>query len=106
MIVVGGLSTIGGSFIGAAIVYELTTHVQDVGLPGSIAGQSLSLPQQAIFGIILIVVILLVPRGITGVLYASPTAVLRRLRGVFRTVSGNRNRPASSEKMLLPEETQ
>jgi len=105
MIVVGGISTIGGSFIGAAIVYELTTHVQDVGLPGSIAGQSLSLPQQAIFGIILIVVILLVPRGITGVLYASPAAVLHRLRGAFRTVSGNRNRPARSEKMLLTEET-
>lgn len=79
MIVVGGLSTIAGSFVGAALVYALTTQVQSVGLNTSVAGQELSLPQQSVFAIVLILVVSLAPRGVMGLLYdTSAWASLRR----------------------------
>lgn len=66
MIVVGGLGTIGGSFVGAAIIYELMTRVESVGLPLAIGGQELSLPQQGVFGVVLILVMIIAPRGVVG----------------------------------------
>ena len=79
MIVLGGVSTIAGSFIGAALVYELMTQVQSVGIPVTVAGQTLALPQQAVAGIVLILLVILVPRGVTGLLYdTSAWASLRR----------------------------
>lgn len=105
MIVIGGLSTIAGSFIGAALIYELTTQVQTVGLPGSIGGQDLSLPQQSVFALILILVVIVAPRGIAGLLYG--TAGWSRLgRRWFRRESGAAQPPGtgpvSGEPLTVP----
>lgn len=116
MIVLGGVSTIAGSFIGAALVYELMTQVQSVGIPVTVtvAGQTLALPQQAVAGIVLILLVILVPRGVTGLLYdTSAWASLRRRLLARRTrtrtdttetgsqVDGER-RPLSASKNVHP----
>ncbi len=86
MIVLGGVSTIAGSFIGATLVYELMTQVQSVGIPLTVAGQTLALPQQAVAGVVLILLVVLVPRGVTGLLYdTSAWASLRRRLPARRT---------------------
>lgn len=116
MIVLGGVSTIAGSFIGAALVYELMTQVQSVGIPVTIAGQTLALPQQAVAGIVLILLVILVPRGVTGLLYdTSAWASLRRRLHARRTRTRTRTdttetgsqvdderRPLSASKSVHP----
>lgn len=88
MIVVGGLGTIGGSFIGAAIIYELMTRVDSVGLPLSIGGQDVSLPQQGVFGVVLIVVMIVVPRGVVGLFdNAAPSKWGRHSVSLFSRMS-------------------
>lgn len=88
MIVVGGLSTVGGAFIGAFLVYELSAHVQTIGLPFDIAGQPIALPQQAVFGLILIAVVLLLPAGITGLLYTRLADHMTSVRRLWSRVGG------------------
>lgn len=94
MIVVGGLSTVGGAFIGAFLVYELSTNVQTIGLPLDIAGQPVSLPQQAVFGLILIATVLLLPAGITGLLYKRPAQHLASVRQVWGRARGHTDKAA------------
>lgn len=102
MIVVGGLSTIAGSFIGAALIYELTTQVQSIGLPATVAGQDLSLPQQSVFAIVLILVVILAPRGVTGLLYdTSAWASLRRRLPGRRTRMGAPGSPLVDDERGL-----
>ena len=98
MIVLGGVSTIAGSFIGAALVYELMTQVQSVGIPVTVAGQTLALPQQAVAGIVLILLVILVPRGVTGLLYdTSAWASLRRPLHARRTRTRTRTTETGSQ---------
>lgn len=100
MIVLGGVSTIAGSFIGAALVYELMTQVQSVGIPVTVtvADQTLALPQQAVAGIVLILLVILVPRGVTGLLYdTSAWASLRRPLLARRTRTRTRTRTDTTE---------
>lgn len=108
MIVVGGLSTVGGAFIGAFIVYQLTTNVQTIGIPLDIAGQQVALPQQAVFGLILIAVVLLLPDGVANVLYKGPSAHLataQRSWRRFRDPTGSANTSTTSSPRPLSKET-
>jgi branched-chain amino acid transport system permease protein len=68
MIVVGGTSSIPGSFVGAAFVYALSTHVQEINIPGHVGGQNFDIPQQAVFAVVLILVAIAAPRGIAGLI--------------------------------------
>jgi branched-chain amino acid transport system permease protein len=81
IIVVGGQSTIAGSFIGAALIYELSTNVQTIGFSTTVNGVEISIPQAAVYAILLILVVIFAPRGITGFIYGTDwSRVLNRLR--------------------------
>ncbi len=62
MIIMGGLASISGSVIGATVLILLPEILRFVGLPSDIAAQM----RQAIFGLLLILLMLYRPQGIIG----------------------------------------
>lgn len=65
MVVVGGSRSIAGAFLGAATVHYLQVHLSEVRVPFG-PGLSVDLGPQAVFGLVLVAVLLVVPAGIVG----------------------------------------
>lgn len=65
MVVIGGTRSIAGPFLGAAAVHYLQVHLTEVRVP---VGPDLvmGLGPQAVFGLVLIAVLLVVPTGLVG----------------------------------------
>jgi len=63
MIVVGGLGTLSGSILGAAFLWELSSRVQQVAIPGS----TVTLSDQVIYGLVLIVALIFVRSGLISI---------------------------------------
>ncbi|MCW2782184.1 MAG: livM [Marmoricola sp.] len=83
IIVVGGLSTISGAFVGAVVIYELSTNVQTIGFATTVNGVALSIPQAAVYAILLILVVIFAPKGIIGIFSDKSdwSRLTQRLRG-------------------------
>jgi branched-chain amino acid transport system permease protein len=62
MVVFGGMGSIGGSFVGAAVLVILPEMLRFVGMPSSIAAPL----RQMLYGLLLIVLMLYRPQGILG----------------------------------------
>jgi branched-chain amino acid transport system permease protein len=62
MVVFGGMGSIGGSFVGAAVLVILPEMLRFVGMPSSIAAPL----RQIVYGLLLIVLMLYRPQGILG----------------------------------------
>ncbi|QXC46484.1 branched-chain amino acid ABC transporter permease [Rhodococcus qingshengii] len=63
--VIGGTGSIVGAFIGAGAVHLLQTHLEEISVPVG-SGFSVAFGPQAVFGIVLILVLLLMPTGLSG----------------------------------------
>ncbi|MGW4479131.1 branched-chain amino acid ABC transporter permease [Rhodococcus triatomae] len=77
MVVIGGTGSIAGAFLGAGAVHLLQTHLEEISIPVG-ASFSFSLGPQAVFGIVLILVLLLMPTGLSGIPHR--LAEMRRAR--------------------------
>lgn len=62
MVVFGGMASLGGSFVGAAVLVMLPEALRFVGLPGSVAAPI----RQMIYGALLVLLMLKRPQGILG----------------------------------------
>jgi len=62
MIIMGGLASVPGSVVGAAIIVLLPEFLRFVGMPDSIAAQM----RQVIFGVVLVVLMMYRPQGFLG----------------------------------------
>ena len=78
MVVVGGVRSIVGAFLGAWIVFELNTHVRPLDV--SFTGAGIELSAQAVFSLVLIGVLITAPRGAAGAVSLLAHAVRPRIR--------------------------
>jgi len=62
MVVFGGMGSLAGSFVGAAILVILPELLRFVGMPSSVAAPL----RQMIYGLLLVVLMLYRPQGILG----------------------------------------
>jgi branched-chain amino acid transport system permease protein len=62
--VVGGMSSLPGAVVGAAIIWELGLKVNEITVPGF----NVELSSQVLYGVILVLILLLMPRGVVGAL--------------------------------------
>ena len=79
MIVVGGLGTLSGSILGAVFLWELSSRVQQVSIPGS----SVTLSDQVIFGLVLILALIFVRSGLISVLKSLSEVLEKALNRVW-----------------------
>lgn len=91
MVVVGGIRSIWGSFLGALLIFQLNTRVSPIDLGSLVGSNGLALSPQAVFALILIGVLIATPSGLAGLL--TKLSHTRRPR-----------RASSQEKPTLPTE--
>lgn len=68
MVVVGGLGTVSGAFVGAAIVIVLSQVLTTLGSNPSLPAQLPSVLSEGVYAVILIVLLRLAPEGVVGLL--------------------------------------
>jgi branched-chain amino acid transport system permease protein len=81
MIVVGGLQSVLGAVVGAAIIFELEINIPQLSV--HVGAVNMDFSPWLIYGLILIVGMTLLPDGLTGLLYRLPamsSQLVRRLR--------------------------
>ncbi|WP_134655895.1 branched-chain amino acid ABC transporter permease [Streptomyces sp. H23] len=85
MVVVGGVRSIAGSFLGALLIFQLNAHVSPIDLGSFVGADGLALSPQAVFALILIGVLIATRDGVVGLLTKAgralplPSAVSRKL---------------------------
>jgi branched-chain amino acid transport system permease protein len=97
IIVVGGLRSIAGCFLGAAFIWELGLKTGEITVPGI----HFTITNEVVYGVILIVVLVLMPLGIFGLLQrgAASTWINRVLRHPISDghSTGGGRKPAAAE---------
>ena len=68
MVVVGGLGTVSGAFVGAAVIIVLTQVLTTIGSNPSLPAQLPSVLSEGVYAIILILLLRLAPDGVVGLL--------------------------------------
>lgn len=96
-VVLGGLGSLAGALIGAALLTFLPQFVTDVGTSAGLSDIQAAELAPLVYGIVMVVVILVAPRGIVGTLHGF--VVRRRSRGT----AGDPRPPAMSRKRTTPE---
>lgn len=78
MIVFGGLETILGGIVGAAIIWELQLRVPDIKINLDSVGFHADFSPQIVYGLVLILIVIFMPYGVVGFFYRLPHSRLSR----------------------------
>jgi branched-chain amino acid transport system permease protein len=85
MVVIGGLGSIVGSIVGAAIVWELRVRVSTITL--SLLGIKVELLPWTLYGLAVIAIMMFMPEGVVGLVGAMMRRVSERKAGSFAGVA-------------------
>ncbi|MBU2694975.1 hypothetical protein CCO04_07770 [Pimelobacter sp. 30-1] len=80
MVVLGGSGSMAGAFLGAGAVHLLQVHLREIAIPVG-GGHEVPLGPQAVFGLVLVLVLLLAPSGLAGLPERMRTLVADGRRG-------------------------